>query len=536
MPFDIAAARQAGYSEKEIADYLASSRQGSFDLEGARKAGYGDAEIVEHLSKSPTPARPTEQPRPQMSEPTKPLWGSDRGGIVGAMMGAADQTWRTYGGAVADTADAALNFVNQYPRALYDATGIGYRPPEANFGDMVPEPQGIVPQVVRDVAPYVVGGAGAVRGAPAAGSRIVQAMAPKVSAPVAAAVTQAPGAIRTGVAAGAPVDALLSQEQESNLSNLIEDVGGPSLPTARDPGDSPGVAAVKDMAEGGVLGVGIDVALKFFGRGGRSAAAPGTPEAVAEEAQVADAMRDPTVRRELLRRGASENPRFAEFDAKARALEAAAREQAAAAARAAPAEAPPARPAPAAAGPITEAQARQIVNDIAPGAVITSGRRTPERNAKVGGAERSYHLSGQALDFVPPKGMTKEAFGSSSWRVGSPSPNCWTRATTSTGHGVTARGAKRRPAAWPILWPMSARLLRTRICRPALRSAAAARSISARSTRRRAPPRRASPPNPLLEQWMFRPRARRLSRRRWFGLSMRWSREWLPRRSLRAGR
>lgn len=49
--FDIQSARQAGYSDDEIASHLASTRK--FDLEGAKKAGYSPAEIVEHLSGSP---------------------------------------------------------------------------------------------------------------------------------------------------------------------------------------------------------------------------------------------------------------------------------------------------------------------------------------------------------------------------------------------------------------------------------------------------------------------------------------------------
>ena len=48
MPFDIEGAKKAGYSDKEIADYLGKSSE--FDLEGARKSGYKDNEIISHLS------------------------------------------------------------------------------------------------------------------------------------------------------------------------------------------------------------------------------------------------------------------------------------------------------------------------------------------------------------------------------------------------------------------------------------------------------------------------------------------------------
>ena len=52
MPFDIQAARAAGYSDAEIADYL--GKKSGFDVQGARKSGYQDAEIVSHLDAKQT--------------------------------------------------------------------------------------------------------------------------------------------------------------------------------------------------------------------------------------------------------------------------------------------------------------------------------------------------------------------------------------------------------------------------------------------------------------------------------------------------
>lgn len=52
MSFDVEGAKQSGYSDAEIADYLAQQRQ--FDAAGARKAGYSDAEIVGHLAGAQT--------------------------------------------------------------------------------------------------------------------------------------------------------------------------------------------------------------------------------------------------------------------------------------------------------------------------------------------------------------------------------------------------------------------------------------------------------------------------------------------------
>lgn len=56
--FDVQGARKEGYSDAEIAEYLA--KQNRFNLSGARKEGYSDTEIVDHLSKAP-------------AAPTKPL-------------------------------------------------------------------------------------------------------------------------------------------------------------------------------------------------------------------------------------------------------------------------------------------------------------------------------------------------------------------------------------------------------------------------------------------------------------------------------
>jgi hypothetical protein len=51
--FDVQAARKAGYSDAEIADYLATQR--GFDVGAARQSGYKDAEILAHLSPPQSP-------------------------------------------------------------------------------------------------------------------------------------------------------------------------------------------------------------------------------------------------------------------------------------------------------------------------------------------------------------------------------------------------------------------------------------------------------------------------------------------------
>ena len=49
MAFDVESARKEGYSDADIAGYLAQQRK--FDLTGARKEGYSDADVIAHLSK-----------------------------------------------------------------------------------------------------------------------------------------------------------------------------------------------------------------------------------------------------------------------------------------------------------------------------------------------------------------------------------------------------------------------------------------------------------------------------------------------------
>ena len=57
MAFDVNGAKQAGYSDKEIADHLA--KENKFDLASARKSGYNDEEIISHLSETEKPPKVT---------------------------------------------------------------------------------------------------------------------------------------------------------------------------------------------------------------------------------------------------------------------------------------------------------------------------------------------------------------------------------------------------------------------------------------------------------------------------------------------
>lgn len=64
--FDVKKAKEAGYSDKEIAEYLAD--QVGFNLEGARKSGYSDTEIIGHLQA----ATPTSNADPVTATPSTP--------------------------------------------------------------------------------------------------------------------------------------------------------------------------------------------------------------------------------------------------------------------------------------------------------------------------------------------------------------------------------------------------------------------------------------------------------------------------------
>jgi hypothetical protein len=57
---------------------------------------------------------------------------------------------------------------------------------------------------------------------------------------------------------------------------------------------------------------------------------------------------------------------------------------------------------------LTEINAQSAIKDAFPDATITSGERSPQHNADVGGVANSMHLSGQALDFVVPNGVSTD--------------------------------------------------------------------------------------------------------------------------------
>jgi hypothetical protein len=74
--FDVEGARAAGYTDAEIADYLAGEE--AFDITGAREAGYTDADIIGHLSAAPAAsaaAKPVEEPKSTFIDDAAQLLG-----------------------------------------------------------------------------------------------------------------------------------------------------------------------------------------------------------------------------------------------------------------------------------------------------------------------------------------------------------------------------------------------------------------------------------------------------------------------------
>ena len=98
MAFDIEGARQSGYSDDEILQYL--SEQRGFDLSGAREY-YDDTEILAHLSGFPSPAAPVE-------EPDTTFFGQVGETLKAVPRGFAN-SFLSAGEGVAELADAATN-------------------------------------------------------------------------------------------------------------------------------------------------------------------------------------------------------------------------------------------------------------------------------------------------------------------------------------------------------------------------------------------------------------------------------------------
>lgn len=150
--------------------------------------------------------------------------------------------WRTYGGAVGDTLDAAAGIVNNPLNAVLRQAGVDYQIPTRQAGGRIEAPARGSGRFIRGALPYVGGTAGVARGATALGVR--------------------GSALATSALSGAVTDTALSSVNDANLSNLIDDYTGVRLPTARVEGENPGAAALKDTVEGLALGGAIDLGVR----------------------------------------------------------------------------------------------------------------------------------------------------------------------------------------------------------------------------------------------------------------------------------
>lgn len=186
MAFNVEAARKAGYTDAEIADYLAG--QNKFDAKAARKAGYGDSELIAHLSgktdlAAQIPVEPGANTVPTGEKPTSLLDKAIGTGeaalstLTGLTGGAAGMVAGTLGG-VADAVASGEFGTPQGARAIEQAASEGaqaltYAPRTASGQEQAAAVgeamQALVP--VMPLAPQLAGAGQSARAAiPAAGT------------------------------------------------------------------------------------------------------------------------------------------------------------------------------------------------------------------------------------------------------------------------------------------------------------------------------------------------------------------------------
>jgi hypothetical protein len=155
--FDVEGARAAGYTDAEIADYLAGEE--AFDAAAAREAGYTDAEIIGYISAAPAAsaaAKPVEEPKSTFIDDAAQLLGvtnrailpyataAGAGALAGAPFGGVGALPGAAGGVLAlGAGDLGTSIYNagaslfggermQSPsetiRQGYESVGIGRRP------------------------------------------------------------------------------------------------------------------------------------------------------------------------------------------------------------------------------------------------------------------------------------------------------------------------------------------------------------------------------------------------------------------------
>lgn len=135
MAFDVASAKKEGYSDQEIAEYLA--QQKGFNINGARKEGYSNADIIGHLLQGETSSNQSEAETERLLSKKAPEQTQESTSVLEQMFGMGSPTARLVKGAVVDPI-LALNqlasrafpesvqkgadqIVNQYQQATQEA-------------------------------------------------------------------------------------------------------------------------------------------------------------------------------------------------------------------------------------------------------------------------------------------------------------------------------------------------------------------------------------------------------------------------------
>lgn len=144
MAFDVEGALKAGYTEADIASYLAEQK--GFDLAGARKAGYSDGDIVTHLVGKPAP---TAAPAAEAKPTTEFAPGEEAVKGVKSGVSAVKSMWEGAGIAkdvgVATQTAKALDLYSQIDKGALNRSNLT---PEKAGGDMSP--------VFRDAMTYLM--------------------------------------------------------------------------------------------------------------------------------------------------------------------------------------------------------------------------------------------------------------------------------------------------------------------------------------------------------------------------------------------
>ena len=115
MAFDVQGARAGGYSDQEIADYLA--QQKGFNVGGARTEGYGDGEIINHLVGT-------------VAAPEEPGFIDRTGELIG-------QGFDQFVGSSAKGLSGALGYLDVLPETQEDLTGFAEEVKEEAKADAV---------------------------------------------------------------------------------------------------------------------------------------------------------------------------------------------------------------------------------------------------------------------------------------------------------------------------------------------------------------------------------------------------------------